>query len=64
MTTDAQLRPLDTSGQVVYENVAVAGAALAGADPVRERCYSGLALATGWKAGQLLAGDGALSNSL
>jgi hypothetical protein len=34
--------------------VCVAGAALAGADPVRERCYSGLALATGWRAGTLL----------
>jgi len=55
VTTDAGLRPLDGSGHVVYANVAVAGAALAGADPVRERCYSGLALATGWRAGQLLA---------
>jgi anaerobic glycerol-3-phosphate dehydrogenase len=43
---------------VVYANVAVAGSALAGADAVRERCHSGLALATGWKAGQILA-DGA-----
>jgi anaerobic glycerol-3-phosphate dehydrogenase len=34
--------------------VAVAGAALAGTDPLRERCYSGLALATGWQAAQLL----------
>jgi len=39
---------------VIYTNVAVAGAALACADPVRERCYSGMALATGWRAGQLL----------
>jgi glycerol-3-phosphate dehydrogenase subunit B len=50
---DAQLCPLD-DGRVVYENVAVAGAALAGCDPVRERCYSGMALATGWHAGQVL----------
>lgn len=55
IVTDAQLRPLDAQGNVVYTNVVVAGAALAGADPVRERCYSGLALATGWRAGQLLA---------
>jgi glycerol-3-phosphate dehydrogenase subunit B len=55
--TDADLRPTSLDGQVVYTNVAVAGAALACADPVRERCYSGLALATGWRAGQLLAGD-------
>jgi len=58
VTTDDQLRPTGLDGQVVYSNVAVAGAALACADPVRERCYSGMALATGWRAGQLLAGDG------
>lgn len=55
IATDDRLRPLDDQGRVVYENVAVAGAALAGTDPLRERCYSGLALATGWLAGQLLA---------
>jgi glycerol-3-phosphate dehydrogenase subunit B len=57
VTTDDLLRPTGVDGQVVYTNVAVAGAALAGTDPVRERCYSGMALATGWRAGQLLAGD-------
>lgn len=55
VATDAQLRPLDEQGRVAYENVAVAGSALAGSDPVREGCYSGMALATGWRAGQLLA---------
>jgi glycerol-3-phosphate dehydrogenase subunit B len=54
VTTDERLRPTDGNRQVVYTNVAVAGAALAGAEPVRERCYSGLALATGWLAGRLL----------
>jgi len=54
VATNDQLRPIDGDARTVYENVAVAGAALAGADPVRERCLSGLALATGWKAGQLL----------
>lgn len=53
--TDERLRPLDLQGRLLYENVAVAGAALAGCDPVRERCYSGLALATGWRAGRLIA---------
>jgi glycerol-3-phosphate dehydrogenase subunit B len=56
VVTDERLRPLD-GRQVVYANVAVAGTALAGADPVRERCYSGLALATGWKAGQVLSSE-------
>ncbi len=55
IATDDRLRPLDAQGRVVYENMAVAGAALAGTDPLRERCYSGLALATGWQAGHLLA---------
>lgn len=55
IATDERLRPLDAGGRVVYENIAVAGAALAGADLVRERCYSGLTLATGWRAGCLLA---------
>jgi glycerol-3-phosphate dehydrogenase subunit B len=58
VATDERLRPLDGDGQVIYENVTVAGAALAGSDPVRERCYSGLALATGWRAGRLLANGG------
>jgi len=55
VATDERLRPLDGHGRVVYQNVAVAGAALAGADPVREGCYSGLTLATGWQAGQVLS---------
>jgi glycerol-3-phosphate dehydrogenase subunit B len=60
VTIDEHLRPTGPDGQAVYSNVAVAGAALAGADPVRERCYSGLALATGWRAGQVLASDGVI----
>ncbi|HJZ50135.1 MAG TPA: glycerol-3-phosphate dehydrogenase subunit GlpB [Roseiflexaceae bacterium] len=55
VTIDEHMRPIDSGGGVIYTNVAVAGAALAGADAVRERCYSGLALATGWRAGQILS---------
>ncbi len=51
---NANLRPLDAADRVVYHNVTVGGNALAGADAIRERCYAGLALATGWKAGKLL----------
>ena len=54
ITTDERMRPIDSAGRLIYENVVVAGAALAGADPIRERCLSGLALATGWKAGAVL----------
>lgn len=57
VATDERLRPLDGQGRVVYANVAVAGAALAGCDPVRERCYGGLALATGWRAAQVLSSE-------
>ncbi len=56
IATDAHLRPLGADGEVVYENVAVAGATLAGTDTVRERCRSGVSLATGWAAGRILAG--------
>lgn len=52
--TDERMRPLDGDDSVVYQNVVVAGSAMAGSDPIRERCYSGLALATGWKAAQIL----------
>jgi anaerobic glycerol-3-phosphate dehydrogenase len=61
------LRPLDGE-RVMYDNVAVAGAALAGADLIRERCYTGVALATGWQAARLLSkrlpapGTGAMGN--
>ncbi len=57
IATDERMRPLGDDRQVVYSNVAVAGAALAGCDPIRERCYSGMALATGWCAGRMLAED-------
>ncbi len=56
VAADARLRPLGADGEIVYENVAVAGATLAGADTVRERSRSGVALATGWAAGRILAG--------
>jgi glycerol-3-phosphate dehydrogenase subunit B len=55
VATDEHMRPLGGDGQVVFSNVTVAGAALAGCDPIRERCYSGMALATGRCAGRLLA---------
>lgn len=53
IAADDALRPLDAAGRVVYENVAVAGSALAGCDPIREGCMEGVAVATGFAAGQL-----------
>ncbi len=53
IAVDDQLRPLDAAGRVAYHNVAVAGSAIAGCDPIREGCLEGVAIATGWKAGLL-----------
>lgn len=49
---DHQGRPLDGAGEPAAGNVWVAGGALAGADPVRERSLEGMALATGLMAGR------------
>ncbi len=57
IATDGDLRPLDATGAVVYANVTVAGAALGGADLIRERSYEGVALATGWRAAGTLLND-------
>lgn len=51
IAVDVQFRPLDAAGRVVYENVAVAGSALAGVDAIHEGCLEGLAVATGWAVG-------------
>lgn len=50
---DGQFRPLDAAGTPIYENVQVAGSALAGSDVIREGCLEGVAVATGWKVGNL-----------
>lgn len=53
IATDQRLRPLDAAGRVVCENIAVCGSAIAGFDPIREGCLEGVAVATGFAAGQL-----------
>jgi glycerol-3-phosphate dehydrogenase subunit B len=55
IATNDQLRPVDNQQKVVYENVVVAGTTLVGGDPVEDRSVTGLALTTGWHAGNLLA---------
>jgi len=52
ISVDRQLHPVDAAGTVLARNVRVAGAALAGADLLRQRCVEGVALATGWQAGE------------
>lgn len=61
IATDAALRPLDAAGAPFYDNVVVAGAALGGADLLRERSYEGVALATGWHAAATLLEDASLT---
>jgi len=56
-----QLQPLNPkTGQVILTNVFVAGATLAGYDPFVEKSGNGVALTTGYKAGQLAAEGGKL----
>ena len=47
---NAQLQPVDPSGNVLLENVAVIGSALAGTDALRERSQEGIALVTAFTA--------------
>jgi glycerol-3-phosphate dehydrogenase subunit B len=54
------LQPLDgRSGEVLYENVFVAGKNIRGADPCIEKSGTGLSLVTGYWAGLNAAGGGA-----
>ena len=47
-------QPIDSDGQVIYDNVLVAGSSLAHCDPIRERSLEGIALATGYSASSRL----------
>jgi glycerol-3-phosphate dehydrogenase subunit B len=57
VAADHGLRPLDASGERVAENVLVAGATLAGAEPWREGSGDGLSLSTGHRAAELVLGS-------
>jgi glycerol-3-phosphate dehydrogenase subunit B len=54
VAVDADQRPVDGAGERVVENVLVAGATLAGAEPWREKSGDGLSLATGFRAAGLI----------
>jgi glycerol-3-phosphate dehydrogenase subunit B len=54
---DAGLRPLDGEGRVIYQNLYAAGGALADAEVLRERSLEGVAVATGYLAGQQAAAE-------
>jgi glycerol-3-phosphate dehydrogenase subunit B len=48
------LQPVDGDDRVLYQNLYAAGTTLAGCDPIRERSFDGVALATGYAAGGLV----------
>jgi len=54
VAVDRELRPVDAAGERALENVLVAGATLAGAEPWREKSGDGLSLATGYRAAELV----------
>jgi glycerol-3-phosphate dehydrogenase subunit B len=54
---DANLRPLGRDGTPLFENVRVAGSALAGMRYLSERCGDGVALASAWRATREISGD-------
>ncbi|MET0512275.1 MAG: glycerol-3-phosphate dehydrogenase subunit GlpB [Thermoleophilaceae bacterium] len=54
VAVDPELRPVDDGGDRLYENVLIAGATLAGAEPWREKSGDGLSLSTGYRAAELV----------
>jgi glycerol-3-phosphate dehydrogenase subunit B len=54
IAVDAGQRPVNETGAPVLDNVLVAGATLAGAEPWREKSGDGLSLATGYRAAELI----------
>lgn len=54
LAVDGELRPVDAENGPTYANVRVAGAALAGAEPWREKSGEGVSLATGLRAAELI----------
>jgi glycerol-3-phosphate dehydrogenase subunit B len=54
VAVDDGLRPVDGEGVRLLDNVLVAGATLAGAQPWREKSGDGLSLASGHRAAELI----------
>ena len=55
LTVNGQFQPVNGGGAPVYENVYAAGTTLAHCEAIRERSFEGIAVATGYAVGQLLA---------
>jgi glycerol-3-phosphate dehydrogenase subunit B len=56
VAVDHELRPVDTAGERLLDNVLVVGATLAGAEPWREKSGDGISLTTGHRAAELIVG--------
>jgi len=56
--TDGDLRPVDARGRVVFGNVAVVGALLAGQRYLSQRCGDGVAIASAARAAEVLGTSG------
>jgi glycerol-3-phosphate dehydrogenase subunit B len=54
IAADRELRPVGADGERLLDNVLVAGATLAGAEPWKEKSGDGLSLATGHRAAELV----------
>jgi glycerol-3-phosphate dehydrogenase subunit B len=54
IAVDSELRPVGADGERLLDNVLVAGATLAGAEPWKEKSGDGLSLATGHRAAELV----------
>lgn len=57
VAVDQRFRPIDPAGSAVYENLHVAGATLAGAEPWREKSGDGISLSTGYAAAEAVLGS-------
>jgi glycerol-3-phosphate dehydrogenase subunit B len=53
---DGSMRPLDGSGEVIYSNLYVVGAELAGAEPWREKSGEGISVVTAFRAADAILG--------
>jgi glycerol-3-phosphate dehydrogenase subunit B len=55
VVVNGRFQPINDDNQPVFENVYAAGTTLAHCDPIRERSFEGVALATGFAVGNLLS---------
>lgn len=54
VAVDQRMQPVNAAGQVVYGNLWAAGGALASVDPIQQHSLEGIAIATGFAAGQAI----------